>query len=71
MVVEKAKKLIPEMHYDARVNCVTNWYGHEKKIAMPKKRARKRLLTREQYLKVGIFASLDFTHDYSLLSFLY
>uniref|UniRef100_A0ACD5YB94 Uncharacterized protein n=1 Tax=Avena sativa TaxID=4498 RepID=A0ACD5YB94_AVESA len=52
VVVEKAKKLIPEMHYDARVNCVTNWYGHEKKIAMPKKRARKRLLTREQYLKV-------------------
>lgn len=44
--------MVTDMHYEARVNSVRNWYA-EKMIALDKQRARDILL--QQYLQVASF----------------
>ena len=54
IVHEIAKKIVTDMHYEARVNCVRNWYA-DHKVHMSKKQARDKLLQPWQYLQVVAF----------------
>ena len=54
IVHEIAKKRATDMHYEARVNCVRNWYA-DRKVWMNKKQARDKLLQPWQYLQVVAF----------------
>ena len=49
-----ASKMVTDMHYEARVESVRNWYT-EKKIGLDKKRARDILMQPWQYLQVASF----------------
>ena len=52
--MEMAPKMVTDMHYEARVNSVRNWYA-KKMIKLDKKRARDILLQPWQYLQVASF----------------
>ena len=52
--MEIAYKMVTDMHYEARVNSVRNWYA-KKMIALDKKCARDILLQPWQYLQVASF----------------
>ena len=54
VLVEMASKMVRDMHYEARVNSVRNWYA-ERKIKLDKKRARDILMQPWQYLQVAAF----------------
>jgi hypothetical protein len=53
-VNELAKRKVQDMHYEARVNCVRNWFA-DRKIWMDKSQARDMLLEPWQYLQVVAF----------------
>jgi hypothetical protein len=54
IVNELAKRKVQDMHYEARVNCVRNWFA-DRKIWMDKSQARDMLLEPWQYLQVVAF----------------
>jgi len=54
-----ATKMVTDMHYEARVVSVRNWYG-EKKIKLSKQRARDILMEPWQYLQVASFLHYRF-----------
>jgi hypothetical protein len=54
IVNELAKRKVQDMHYEARVNCVRNWFG-DRKIWMDKSQARDMLFEPWQYLQVVAF----------------
>ena len=47
-----AKKLIHDMHYEARVGCVVKFYAVHRNTKLKKKDARGIHMSRAQYLKV-------------------
>ena len=49
-----AKKLIKDMHYEARIQAVIQYNTEILRVRLPKSVARTMRLTREQYLKVNI-----------------
>lgn len=51
IVNEIAKGIVRNMHHEARVSCVRNWYA-DRKIPMTKKQARNKLLEPWQYMQV-------------------
>ena len=54
ILMTMASKMVTDMHYEARVESVRNWYA-EKKIGLDKKRARDILMQPWQYLQVASF----------------
>ena len=54
IVHKLAKRKVQDMHYEARVNCVRNWFG-DRKIWMNKIQAREILFEPWQYLQVVAF----------------
>lgn len=48
------KKLVKDMHYEARVQAVVTYYGSFLNMRITKNEARSMSLTREQYLQVHI-----------------
>jgi hypothetical protein len=46
--------MVTDMHYEARVNCVRNWYA-EKKIKLTKWQAREVRMQPWQYMQVASF----------------
>ena len=54
-VADKAtKKLIKDMHYEARIQAVIQYHAEILRVRLPKSEARTISLTPEQYLKVNI-----------------
>ena len=49
-----AKKLIKDMHYEARIQAVIQYHAEILRERIPKCAARTMSLTRKQYLKVNI-----------------
>lgn len=66
VVNELAKRKVQDMHYEARVNCVRNWFG-DRKIWMNKSQARDMLFEPWQYLQVVGFLFYEFL-DFILFS---
>ena len=55
VVADKAaKKLIKDMHYEARIQAVIQYHVEILRVRVPKSTARTMRLTPEQYLKVNI-----------------
>ena len=55
VVADKAaKKLIKDMHYEARIQAVIQYHVEILRVRLPKSAARTMRLTPEQYLKVNI-----------------
>ena len=55
VVADKAtKKLIKDMHYEARIQAVIQYHEEILRERIPKRTARTMSLTPEQYLKVNI-----------------
>ena len=54
IVHEICKRRVADMHYEARVNFVREWYA-DRKVHMSKKQARDKLLQPWQYLQVVAF----------------
>ena len=55
VVADKAtKKLVKDMHYEARIQAVTQYRVEFLRDRIPKRAARTMSLTLEQYLKVNI-----------------
>ena len=50
----RCRKLVKDMHYEAQIQCVINYYGHILRKKITKDAARTVKLTREQYLQVNI-----------------
>jgi hypothetical protein len=52
-VLENAcKKLVHDMHYEVRIQAVVNYYHEHESTKLVKADARKKTLTKEQYMKV-------------------
>ena len=51
---EAAKKLMKDMHYEARVQAIIDYYAQYRGMKVKKEEARTMNLTREQFLKVNI-----------------
>ena len=49
-----AQKRVHDMHYEARVGCVINWYAEYRHVSLPKEAARDKHLKAWQYLQVGL-----------------
>ena len=49
-----AKKLVKDMHYEARIQVVIQYHVEILRVKLPKSVARTMRLTPEQYLKVNI-----------------
>ncbi|XP_072148972.1 uncharacterized protein [Setaria viridis] len=49
---EAAKKLVKDMHYEARVQAIIDYYASYRRMKINKTKARTMKLTREQYLQV-------------------
>ena len=55
VVADKAtKKLVKDMHYEARIQTVIQYHVEILRVRVPKSAARTMRLTPEQYLKVNI-----------------
>ena len=54
MADKAAKKLIKDMHYEARIYAVIQYHVEILRERIPKRAARTMSLTPEQYLKVNI-----------------
>ena len=54
IVHDLAKRKVQDMHYEACVSCVHNWFG-DRKIWMNKSQAREMLFEPWQYLQVVVF----------------
>ena len=54
MADKAAKKLIKDMHYEARIQAVIQYHVEILRVRLPKSVARTMRLTPEQYLKVNI-----------------
>ena len=55
VVADKAaKKLVKDMHYEARIQAVIQYHVEILRVRLPKSAARTMRLTPEQYLKVNI-----------------
>ena len=53
VLTRMAKKLIHDMHYEARVGCVVKFYAIHRNTRLKKKDARDIHMSRAQYLKVA------------------
>ena len=51
---EAAKKLVKDMHYEACVQSIIDYYAQHRRIKVKKEEARTMNLTREQFLQVHI-----------------
>ena len=51
---EAAKKLMKDMHYEACVQAIIDYYAQHRGMKVKKEEARTMNLTREQFLKVNI-----------------
>ena len=49
-----AKKLVKDMHYEARIQAVIQYHAEILRERIPKRAARTMSLTSEQYMKVNI-----------------
>ena len=49
---EATKKLVKDMHYEARVQAIIDYYAQHRGMKVKKEEARTMNLTREQFLKV-------------------
>jgi len=55
VVADKAtKKLVKDMHYEARIQAVIQYHAEILRVRLPKSAARIVRLTPEQYLKINI-----------------
>ena len=54
MADKAAKKLIKDMHYEARIQAMIQYHTEILTVRLPKSAARTMRLTQEQYLKVNI-----------------
>ena len=54
MADKAAKKLIKDMHYEARIQAVIQYHAEILRVRLPKSAARTMRLTPKQYLKVNI-----------------
>ena len=54
MADKAAKKLVKDMHYEARIQAVIQYHVEILREMIPKRAARTMSLTSEQYLKVNI-----------------
>ena len=54
MVDKATKKLVKDMHYEARIQAVTQYRVEFLRDRIPKRAARTMSLTSKQYLKVNI-----------------
>ena len=51
---EATKKLVKDMHYEAHVQAIIDYYTQYREMKVKKEEARTMNLTREQFLKVNI-----------------
>ena len=51
---EAAKKLVKDMHYEARVQAIIDYYAQRRRMKIKKEEARTMNLIWEQFLKVNI-----------------
>ena len=51
---EAAKKLVKDMHYEARVQAIIDYYAQHRGMKVKKEEARTMNLTRKQFLQVNI-----------------
>ena len=51
---EATKKLVKDMHYEARVQTIIDYYAQHRGMKVKKEEARTMNLTREQFLQVNI-----------------
>ena len=54
VVEEIAKKIVSDLHYEARVDAVVKYFANEHKMLLPKPVAQRVPLTHSMYLKVII-----------------
>ena len=54
MASKAAKKLIKDMHYEARIQAMIQYHAEILRVRVPKSAARTMRLIPEQYLKVNI-----------------
>ena len=54
MADKAAKKLVKDMHYEARIQAMIQYHAEILRVRLPKSAARTMRLTLEQYLKVDI-----------------
>ena len=54
MADKAAKKLVKDMHYEARIQAVIQYHVEILRVRLPKSAARTMRLASEQYLKVNI-----------------
>ncbi|XP_066383651.1 uncharacterized protein [Miscanthus floridulus] len=58
-----AKKLVKDMHYEARVQAIIDYYAQYRGVKAKKEEARTMNLTREQFLKGKATANIDFNPE--------
>ena len=51
---EAAKKLVKDMHYEARVQAIIDYYAQHRGMKVKREEARTMNLTQEQFLQVNI-----------------
>jgi len=51
---EATKKLVKDMHYEARIQAIIDYYAQHRRMKVKKEEARTMNLTQEQFLKVNI-----------------
>jgi hypothetical protein len=54
------KKLVPDMHYEAQIQCGINYSASKLAKKMSKAEARTYTLTREQYEEVQLYFTLKY-----------
>ena len=54
MADKAVKKLVKDMHYEARIQAVIQYHAEILRVRLPKSEARTISLTPEQYLKINI-----------------
>jgi hypothetical protein len=62
------KKLVLDMHYEARIQCVINYFASKLGKKMSKAEARTYKLTREQYEEVQLYFTLKNNVLYEILT---
>ena len=62
MAHNRCRKLVKDMHYEAQVQCVINYYATFLRQRIKKEEARTVRLTREQYLQVNLDLLPDLIH---------
>jgi hypothetical protein len=54
MLYKICTKMVTDMHYDARVSCVRNWYTEKRNVRISKSQARNKHLDAWRYMQVSL-----------------